>query len=342
MSYKDDLIKTANLDIPWEKLSDCNILVTGATGLIGSCLIEVLMLHPDMQYNVYALGRNENRAKARFTKYMDNPRFHFIKHDITSPLNNDIKFQYIIHAASNASPNFFVTKPVEVMLSNIDGVKNLMNYGINHGLKRMVFVSTGEIYGEGNVQEFTEEYSGYVDCTKLRSCYPTSKRAAENLCIAYSAEYGIETVIARPSHVYGPQFTESDNRVYAQFIKNILTNENIIMKSTGAQIRSWCYVVDCVSALLYIMLKGENSQAYNIADEKSNISIKELAEMIAEISGKKVVMNLPSDIEKAGYNIVTQSVFSTEKLKSLGWRIKGTMKDKIETTINELYALIKT
>lgn len=335
MAYNDELIKAATLNIPWEKLDGCNILVTGATGLIGSCLIDILMLHPNMKYNVYASGRNENRAYKYFSKYINNPHFHFFKHDVQSPLDCRIEFQYIVHAASNASPNFFVSQPVEVILSNIDGVKNLMNYGIKHGLKRFVFVSTGEVYGEGDVQVFTEDYSGYVDCTKQRSCYPTSKRASENLCIAYSAEYGIETVIARPSHTYGPHFTESDNRVYAQFIRNVLMDQNIIMKSTGSQFRSWCYVVDCVSALLYIMLKGENNQAYNIADENSNISIKDLAEMIAQISGKKVVIELPTDTEKAGYNVITKSIFSTKKLRNLGWTINGTMRSKLESTIQE-------
>lgn len=143
-------------------------------------------------------------------------------------------------------------------------------------------------------------------------------------------------VIARPCHTYGPHFSEADNRVYAQFIRNVLAGQDIVMKSTGAQFRSWCYVVDCVSAMLHILLKGENGQAYNIADESSNISIKELAEMIAEIGGKKVVIDLPDNTEKAGFNIVTKSVFSTEKLESLGWQVLGTMKEKMESTINRI------
>lgn len=334
MSYKDDVYKTASLDLPWDKLRDCNILVTGATGLIGSCLVEVLMSRTNKDYHVYASGRNENRAKERFKEFFDNEAFHFFKYDVMAPLEGDVNFDYIIHAASNASPNFFAGYPVEVIKSNINGVCNLMDYGLAHGLKRLLYVSTGEIYGEGDGRVFTEDYSGYVDCTQVRSCYPSSKRASETLCIAYGKEYKVDVVIARPSHTYGPNFTEADNRVYAQFIRNVLKGENIIMKSTGAQFRSWCYVVDCVSALLYILLKGENGQAYNIADASSNISIKELAEMIAGIGGKKVVIDLPSDAEKAGYNVVTKSVFSTEKLEALGWKVNGNMKEKMQRTIN--------
>ena len=339
-SYKNDVIKVASLDLPWNKLSGCNIFVTGATGLIGSCLVEVLMSRPDKDYHVYASGRNEERAKACFAEFADDPAFHFFKYDVMEPLEGDVQFDYIIHAASNASPNFFATKPVEVIKSNIIGVSNLMDYGMQHGLKRLLFVSSGEVYGEGDGRVFTEDYSGYVNPTSPRSCYPSSKRAAETLCVSYGAEYGIETVIARPCHTYGPHFTESDNRVYAQFIRNVLRGEDIVMKSTGAQFRSWCYVVDCVSAMLHILLKGENGQAYNIADASSNISIKELAEMIAEIGGKKVVIDLPSDAEKAGFNVVTKSVFSTEKLEGLGWSVQGEMHSKFEATIGECSAQI--
>lgn len=336
MTYKDDILTVANLELPWEKLSNSNILITGATGLIGSCLVEVLMSRPNKDYHVYASGRNEERAKARFAEFAEDPAFHFFKYDVMKPLEGDIRFDYIIHAASNASPNFFATKPVEIIKSNIDGVSNLMDYGMEHGLKRLLFVSSGEVYGEGDGCVFTEDYSGYVNPTSPRSCYPSSKRAAETLCVSYGAEYEVETVIARPSHTYGPNFTESDNRVYAQFIRNVLKGEDIVMKSTGAQFRSWCYVVDCASALLYILLKGENGQAYNIADASSNISIKELAEMIASIGGKKVVIDQPSNAEKAGYNLVTKSVFTTEKLEGLGWNINGCMTEKMKCTIKTL------
>ena len=155
--------------------------------------------------------------------------------------------------------------------------------------------------------------------------------------MAYAAEYGADVVIARPCHIYGPHFTEQDNRVYAQFIRNVLRGEDIVMKSTGEQFRSWCYVVDCVSALLYILLKGENGQAYNIADDASNITIKELADTVASICGKKVIFNLPDSDEKIGFNVVKKSIFLTEKLKSLGWvPLHGTIEQKMRSTIKEL------
>lgn len=334
--YWNDIIDVASLDINWQDLSHTNILVTGATGLIGGCLVDVLMAHTPMDYHVYASGRNRDRAMKRFERYSNNSHFHFVSYDVMSPLSSEIHFDYIIHAASNASPNFFATKPVEIIKANIDGVSNLIEYGLSHGMKRFLYVSSGEVYGEGDGRSFDEDYSGYVNPTNPRSCYPSSKRAAETLCVSYVSEYGADVVIARPSHTYGPHFTESDNRVYAQFIRNVLRDEDIVMKSTGEQYRSWCYVVDCVSALLYILFRGEKGNAYNIADASSNISIMELAMMIADIGNRKVVKEIPDDIEKRGFNPVTKSVFLTSKLEDLGWKVTGNMRDKMYSCIEEL------
>lgn len=334
--YKKDIQRIFEADLPWEKLSGCNILVTGGTGLIGGCLVEALMMNPQRDYHVYASGRNEERARKRFHEFSGDEAFHFIKYDVMEPLDSADQFDYIIHAASNGSPNFFAQKPVEVMKANLYGVSNLIEYGLSHGMKRMLYVSSGEVYGEGDGRVFTEDYSGYVDCTKPRSCYPSSKRAAESLCVSYIDEYGADIVIARPCHTYGPHFTEQDNRVYAQFIKNVLRGENIVMKSTGEQFRSWCYVVDCVSALLHILLKGECGEAYNIADDKSNISIKELAEIVAETGGKEVVIDAPEATEKKGFNVVKKSVFATDKIKFLGWTTHDSIKENLRKCVEEI------
>lgn len=335
MTYSEDIIKAANLEIPWNKLSGNNILVTGATGLIGSSLVDVLMSRPMRDYNVYAMGRNVQRMNKLFERFLSSENFHYLIGDVTKPLQTETYFHYIIHAASGAAPNDFAQRPVEVMKSNLLGVSNMLEFGLSHQMHRFLYVSSGEIYGEGDGRVFSEDYSGYVNSTSPRSCYPSSKRAAETLCVSYAAEYGADVVIGRPCHTYGPHFTENDNRVYAQFIRNVLNGEDIIMKSSGAQYRSWCYVVDCVSALLYILLKGDSSEAYNIADGNSNITIRELAETIAEIGQKKVIMGVPNTTEKNGYNVVTKSVFSTAKIESLGWIPSTSIKEGLEKTINE-------
>ena len=321
-------------NLSWEKLSGSNILVTGATGLIGSCLVDVLMSNPNKDYQVYALGRNEKRAQARFMQFKDEPSFHFLRGDVTLPLATDEPFHFIIHAASNGSPNFFANNPVEVMKSNLFGVSNLIEYGLGHGMKRFLYVSTGEVYGINEAPILDESSYGYVDILNTRSCYPSSKRAAETLAMCYAGEYGADVVVARPCHTYGPHFTESDNRVYAQFIRNVLNGEDIVMKSAGTQYRSWCYVDDCVSALLYILLKGKSGEAYNIADKSSVVTIRELAEMIAHIAGREVMIQIPSDSEKKGLTPIKRAVFDTAKLEALGWSVSGSMEEKLRRTID--------
>lgn len=334
--YKKDILEIFKQNLPFEKLSNRNILIIGATGLIGGCLVEALMLNPAKNYNVFAAGRNKERAESRFKNYFQNQDFHFLQYDVLKPLETDINFDYIVHCASNASPNFFAEKPVEVMKANIYGTANLIEFGLRHNMKRFLYVSSGEIYGQGDGRIFSEDYCGYVNPTFPRSCYPSSKRAAETLCVSYAQEYGADIVIARPCHIYGPYFTESDNRVYSQFIRNVINGENIVMKSDGSQFRSYCYVVDCVSALLHILLKGDNCQAYNIADENSNVSIKELAEMIADICNKKVIIDAPSEKEKCSFNVVKKSIFSSKKINSLGWNPSLlSMKTKLISTIEE-------
>ena len=335
--YIADILDVCELSsIPWGKLDGCNILVTGATGLIGGCVVDILMNRTEKNYVVYASGRNEERARNRFSSYWNDSAFRFMKHEITEPLHSDIQFDYVICAACGASPFLYATDPVGIMKSNICGVDNILSYLSRQEKSRFLYVSSGEVYGEGDGQIFTEEDSGYVNPLILRACYPSAKRASETLCISYAHQYRMDVSIARPCHIYGPHFTQSDTRVYAQFIRNVLNDEDIVMKSAGEQYRSWCYVVDCASALLHILLKGENGVAYNIADPGSNVTIRQLAEIIADIGGRQVRMVIPDEIETKGFNVVKKSLFSITKLKSLGWQISGDFHSKLQSTINEM------
>lgn len=323
------------VEIAYDKLSGKNVLVTGATGLIGSAVVDLLM-HDGMGCEVYAAGRNVQRAHRRFERYAVNSRFHFCTYDVNTPLTGDTTFHYIIHAASHAGPQFFATDPVGVMTANILGTKHLLDYGREHGLERFLYVSSGEVYGDGDVDEWSETDSGYVDCMALRSCYPTSKRAAENLCVAYNHQYGVEIVVVRPCHTYGPYFTENDTRAYAQFVRKIRNHEDVVLKSSGEQFRSWLYVKDCASAILTVLLKGKNGEAYNVADENSCITIRELAETIASIGGVNVVFDLPSDVEKRGFSVIHKAVFNTNKLRKLGWSPQYSLIDGLTETINHV------
>lgn len=335
MSYTEDITHAALAPLPWQLLEGRNVLVAGATGLIGGCVVDVLMARRPLNFHVFAAGRNETAARQRFASYFDDDHFSFIRLDVTQEIKLDIQFDYIIDAASGASPQLYSTDPVGVMRANFCGVDNLLSYGESHGMSRLVYVSSGEIYGEGDGRSFTEDYLGYIDGTSVRACYPSSKRAAETLCVCHAAQYGVSVSIARPCHVYGPHFSATDRRVYAQFIRNVLRGEDIVMKSTGEQFRSWCYVADCAEALLYILLRGANGEAYNIADSASNITIRQLADMVAAIGGRSVVKDVPDEAERKGYSTIKKAVFDTTKLESLGWQVNGTMEEKMKSTIEE-------
>lgn len=338
--YQADIRAVDSFTLPWEKLQGSRVLVLGATGLIGACVVDMLMLRAQEGFDVYAGGRNRRRAEARFAAYEGNSRFHLLMLDVTERIDSDLCFDYIIDAAGGASPRLYTADPVGVMRSNIMGVDNLLSYGIAHGLRKFVYVSSGEVYGEGDGRAFSEEYSGYVDCTAVRSCYPSAKRAAETLCISYAHQYGVEVCIGRPCHVYGPFFTESDNRVYAQFIRNVLRGENIVLKSRGEQFRSWLYVVDCASALLHLLLKGESGQAYNIANPESNVTILELARTVASLAPgepkPQVVFDIPDDGTQGNTTPITKAVFCTDRIEGLGWRPLFTLEQGLKHTINAL------
>lgn len=296
-----------------------NILVTGAAGLIASAVVEMLLKHyPTAE--VYAMVRSEKKALHRFENHLSNPRLHILVGDVNTSLAVDISFHYIIHAASNANPNAYATHPVETLWTNINGTRNLLEYGRTHGIERFLYVSSGEVYGNGEQTEWVENDSGKVDTMTLRACYPSSKRAAETMCVCYAEQYGVNVVVGRPCHTYGPRFTDDDNRAFAQFIRKARAHEDIVLKSAGEQYRSWIFVEDCAEALLSILQKGENKQAYNIADQQSNVTIRTLAETIADIAGVKVVYDLPSSIESKGYSAMKRAIFNTEKLCALGWK----------------------
>jgi len=311
-----------------------NILITGATGMIGSAVAKFLLVNDDIDVTIYVAGRSLEKLESCYSYFQNDIRLHKIILDVTEPINCSTDFHYIIDCASFGNPKAFATTPVDVIKSNVTGVDNLLFYGIHHGLERMLFVSSGEVYGEGNGNDFEESYSGYVSLTDVRACYPLAKRTAELLCRSYIKQHNTDVIIVRPCHIYGPNFTSSDDRAFAQFFRNVISDEDIVLKSPGAQIRSWLYVADCASAIIHALIYGENGEAYNIAPTNECASIKQFAQEIATAGGKDIVFDIPDGANTKP--IISRGVLNSSKINSIGWANSFTLKSGIEHTYNEL------
>ena len=339
--YREEINRLIEAGLPYENLYKSNVLIAGASGMIGSALVDTLMVLSEsksLKLNVYALGRDRERLEKRFLSYIDNPYFHIIEQDISEPIVSDIKMDYIVHAASDANPIAYASHPVEVMRANFYGMNNLLEYGRSVSGKRVLYISSGEMYGKlvGTEDGFMEDYVGYVDYSDARSCYPSAKRATEALCQSYIQEYGMDIVIVRPCHIYGPTMTENDTRAVSAFIRNVLHHENIVLRSDGSARRSMCYIMDVIEGLLYVLFLGKNGQAYNISNDKGVASILELAELIANVGKSEIIFDIPSDLEKKGFNRVQKAVLVSEKLKGLGWSNHTDLADGLAKTMSIL------
>ena len=344
--YTEDISSVASLALPWDKLKNKSLMLSGATGLIGSFLVDVILdknIRDNLNCTVYALGRNKEKAMARFSKHQNNPNLVFIPYDANLPLilDNVGVVDYILHLASNTHPMLYATDPIGTITTNIIGLQNMLEFSVEHKAARFVFSSSNEIYGEnrGDVEIFDEEYCGYIDCNTLRAGYPESKRCGEALCQAYKAQKGLDVIVARVTRSYGPTMNMSDTKAVSQFIKKGIAGEDIVLKSAGTQYYSYTYMADAVSGLLWVMLEGENGEAYNIADIQGDIMLKDLASIIAEINGKEVVFEIPDEVEAAGYSKATKARLDGSKLQNLGWNPRYDIKSGMERTIDILKSI---
>jgi nucleoside-diphosphate-sugar epimerase len=332
--YWDD-VRTVCEHIPKiEKLNNKRILITGATGMICSSVVEILeYLNREFNAGIEILlaGRSEERVRGRFPKSF---HFSYLSYDATKPFHMDADADYIIHGASNANPAVFADEPVETLLGNVVGVNSLLELAKEKNA-RLLYLSSSEVYGnKDGRQPYSENDYGFVDILNPRACYPNGKRTAETLCAAYGAEYGVDTVIVRPGHIYGPTITERDTRASAQFTRNVLNGEKIVMKSAGTQLRSYCYTLDCASAILTVLINGETGAAYNISNKDSVVTIREFADALADYAGTQIEFENPSDAECKGYNMMSNSSLDSQKLEELGWSAVFNLPEGVKHTVD--------
>jgi nucleoside-diphosphate-sugar epimerase len=325
-SYTDDL-RTAFGSIPDPRaLFGSRILVTGATGLICSSIVDLLLFMNSEHgagITVYVAGRSEQAAVDRFPGLPTDDHLVFVPYDATSsePVALGTGVDYVIHGASNANPAMYMELPVETMLANIVGLSTMFDVARAASARRLLYISSSEVYGQKQgADAFSENDFGYLDILNRRAGYPSSKRAGESLCVAYGMEYGIDSVIVRPGHIYGPAIRDSDNRVSAEVTRRALAGEDVVLKSPGAQLRSYCYSLDCASAILTVLVEGEPANAYNVSNPHSICTVRELAEAVAKAGGVDLRFDLPAGTDTVVHNLMDNSALASDKLEALGWK----------------------
>lgn len=331
--YQEDVHNILNT-IDTDELSGKTFLVTGATGMVGVMLIDVLMKLPHTK--VIAVGRSKAKAQNRLGEYYDNSNFNFIEQDVQVPFSEDLKVDYIIPLASNTHPMAYSQYPIETMLINIEGARNALDLAVSSNAT-VIYPSSVEIYGNsGEGHFFVENSNGKLNLANSRACYTESKRSCEALCQSYKSERNVKIKIVRLCRIFGPTMLMSDTKASSQFIIKAINNEDIVLKSEGNQYFSYIYVADAVAAILYILLKGQDGEAYNISNIDTNVHLKDFANQCALYNNKKVLFDLPSEAEKKGFSIASTAILVNNKLLSLGFDPKYNFEEAIRRTIEIL------
>lgn len=341
-TVRGEIEKIAAAPLSWEKLSGKTLLVTGATGFIGSFIIRALMLKNErdgLGVKVIALVRSEDKARSLYGEYEKKGMLTFLVQDVCEALPTDRRADFVIHCASNAAPREYSLYPVETMKTNFFGTMNLLDYAKAVQAESFLYVSTIEIYGTTHgLDTISEDVYGEIDAMKIRSCYPLSKKGCETLCASYADEYGLDIKIGRLSYIFGPGMKPGDSKIVALFPKCIADGENIVMKSKGEQLRSYTYVTDAVTGLLTVLLEGKNGEAYNIASKLCITTIAGIAHTLVDAypeKGLKVIFDLPTEQEVKGFSLIENAVLSSEKLENLGWQPKTDLVTGLKKVVEE-------
>ena len=334
-----NIIKDKN--ISWTEFEGKTIFVTGATGLIGQNIVNALLYYGMLVENppkVMALVRNIEKANLMFEHQIKDcgKCLEFVVSDITDMPVVNKKIDYLIHGASQTASSAFIEKPVETIDIAITGTKNMLELAKQHNVQSFVYLSSMEVYGYPQKGEkVTEDKIGALSPLTVRNSYPLSKQICESLCCTYSSEYKVPVKIARLTQTFGPGVEYADKRVFAEFARCVIEKRDIVLKTKGETERSYLYTMDAVSAILTIMTKGNNGQAYSVANEETYCSIAEMAAMVADLGKINVVFDI-QDTNNLGYANTLYMDLDTSLIKNLGWKATVNLKNMYKRMIRTM------
>lgn len=324
----------------FSELEGKTIFITGATGLIGSNLVHSLVSknkYISKPIRIIAFVRNITKAQTIFKN--DYNQIEFLVGDVTKPIHVMDNIDYIVHAASQTSSRTFVNQPLNTIKVAVDGTVNVLELAKEKAVKKVVYLSTMEVYGAPSTDEkITEQFGTNLDTTSVRSCYPESKRLCENLCVSYMKQFGIPVNIVRLTQTFGRGVAYKDNRVFAEFARCVIEKKDIVLHTKGETKRSYLYTQDAVNAILTVMINGENGQAYNAANEMTYCSIYEMAQMVAyKCANGEINVKIEVDDEsKFGFAPVLRMNLDTSKLQSIGWKAEVGLEEMFHILIDDM------
>ena len=322
---ENDFMDILNSNVSFEEFKDCTFFITGATGLIGSNMIKALLYVSEkkgLNIKILALVRNLAKANVLFADYLNNSALQFVVGDlICDQIQIPEKCDYILHAAAVTASNEMITKPVETIKTAVEGTDSILKLGVEKQVKAMVYLSSMEVYGNCAPGKKMDEASlGTIDLSNVRSCYPEGKRLCECLCLSYASEYGLNVSVARLAQTFGAGTLENENRVFAQFARSVINNENIVLHTMGESEGNYVYLSDAIVALLLLLTKGEKGEAYNISNEKNHCTIKQMADLVAhDVAHDKISVTIDIPKENKGYAPSVKLWFDAGKIQKLGW-----------------------
>lgn len=305
------------------------MVVSGAGGFLPAYMVETLaaLNARGGKVRVVGLVRNLEKARGRLG-HLASMGVELIQQDIVEPLRADVpKADFIVHAASQASPRFYGTDPVGTLEANTTGTQQMLRHAKRSDCRSFLFFSSGEVYGIplAETKRIAETDFGYLDPATVRACYAESKRMGETMCVSWHHQFGVPARIVRPFHTYGPGMDLNDGRVFADFVANVVAGRDIVLKSDGLARRPFCYISDATEGFLTVLLKGESCQAYNVANPGTEISIRDLAQTVAGLfpeRGVGVRFDIPPASNAYLKSPIVRSCPSIAKINALGWQPK--------------------